>query len=121
MSIITRMRKQTAVYWALESVESAGDDYGNYGQPRYTSPIELTVRWEGVTIEFLDAQGATRQSNAVVYTSQDVDLGGALMLGELSDIDSSGEPLQNEDAWEILRFDKLPNLNNTEFLRTAYL
>ena len=122
MSLITRMRKQTAVYWALLGADSAGVvDYDDYGQPQYTDPVEITVRWESVTVEFLDSQGTRQLSNAVVYSGEDLDLGGVLMLGELTDITDEDIPKENDDAWEIRRFDKLPNLRNTEILRTAYL
>ena len=122
MGIITRMLKQTAVYWALEGSEVGGDNYGNYGQPQYTVPVEIECRWEVVTVEFLDASGTIILSNAVVYVDRDVDVGGVLMLGELTDIDSSlTTPKQNDETWEIKRFEKLPNLKNSQFLRTVYL
>ncbi len=122
MSLITRMLKQTAVYWPLAAMESAGgDSFDNYGQPLVTDPLEISVRWEDRAEEFLDAKGARVLSNAVVFVSQDVDIGGVLMLGELTDITDADVPKENENAWEIKRFDKIPNLRNTEFLRTAYL
>lgn len=122
MSLITRMRRQTCVYWALLGADSAGVvDYDDFGQPQLTDPTELTCRWEEITIEFLDTQGTRQLSNARVYVGQDVDLGGVLMLGELTDITDEDNPKENDGAWEIRRFDKLPNLRNTEFLRTAFL
>ncbi len=122
MSIITRMLKQKAVYWALAGVESGGEDYDEFGQPQYTVPVEVACRWETKTVEFLGPQGTQEISNAVVYVDQDVDVGGVLMLGELTDIDSSlTVPKQNEETWEIRRFEKLPNFRNTENLRTVYL
>ncbi len=122
MSLIARMRKQTCVYWALLGADSAGVvNYDDYGQPQHTDPVEITVRWESVTVEFLDAQGTRQLSNAVVYSGEDLDLGGVLMLGELTDITDEDIPKENDDAWEIRRFDKLPNLRNTEILRTCYL
>ncbi len=122
MSVISRMRKQTCVYWALRGVESGGEDYDEFGQPQYTDPVQLACRWEVKTVEFLSPQGTQELSNAVVYVDQDVDVGGVLMLGELTDIDSSlTVPKQNEETWEIRRFEKLPNFRNTEFLRTVFL
>lgn len=122
MSIITRMLRQTAVYWALQGVESGGSDFDDYGQPQYTDPIEVACRWEAKTVEFLGPSGTQEISNAVVYVGQDVDVGGVLMLGELVDIDSSlTVPKQNEETYEIRRFEKLPNLKNTENLRTVYM
>ncbi len=124
MSLISRMITygQKAVYWALLGTDSAGVvDYDDYGQPQHTDPVEINCRWEEITIEFLDAQGTRQLSNARVYVGQDVDIGGVLMLGELADVTDENNPKENDDAWEIRRFEKLPNLKNTQFLRTAYL
>ena len=121
MSIITRMRKQTCVYWALKSNESGGLDYDDYGQPQYTSLVELTVRWDDTTEEFVDAEGTRQAGRALVYPGQDVDVGGMLMLGVTADATSPTDPKANDGAWEIRRFDKIPNLRATEFLRIAYL
>jgi hypothetical protein len=114
MSLITRMRKQTAVYWAPIG-------YDNTGHPEWDDPIEIDCRWEDVTEEFIDPTGTRFFSTAKVYVDQDVELGGVLMLGELDDLESGSDPKANEGAWEIKRFEKLPNLRNTENLRTALL
>lgn len=121
MSVITRMRKQKAVYWPLQSSDSAGDAFDDYGQPQWDGPIEIDCRWEDVIEEFIDASGTQQSSNAKVYVDRDVDVGGVLMLGELTDITDENNPKENDGAWEIRRFDKLPNMKATEFLRTAYL
>ncbi len=118
MSIITRMLRQKAVYWALDS----DDNFDNFGQPQYANPVEIKCRWVIKTVEFLGPQGTQELSNAVVYVGQDVKVGGVLMLGELTDIDSSlTVPKQNEETYEIRRFEKLPNLRTTQFLRTVFL
>lgn len=114
MSLITRMLKQTAVYWAL-----AGTD--DNGQPTYENPVEISCRWEDVTMEFLDAFGETQMSQARVYVSQDVTIGGVLLLGELSSSVDQDDPKANAGAWEIRRFAKEPNFKATEFLRTVML
>ena len=121
MGIIARMRKQTAVYWPLASSDSGGDDFDDYGQPVVTDPIEISCRWEDVAEEFIDAKGTRQVSKSTVYVDQDVDVGGILMLGTEDDITDSTNIKENEGAWEIRRFDKLPNLRATEFLRTAWL
>jgi len=119
MSIITRRLKQTAVYWAMNS---GADAFDEFGQPQYEDPIEIDCRWEVVTVEFLGPQGTQELSNARVGVGQDVEVGGVLMLGELTDIDSSlTVPKQNDETYEIRRFEKLPNLKTTEFLRTVYM
>ena len=122
MSIITRMRKQTCVYWPLASEESAGIDYDDYGQPIVADPVEIECRWEDVNEEFTAADGTRQLSKSKVYTDRDVDVGGILMLGTIEEnITDSTNIKENEGAWEIKRFDKLPTFKATEFLRTAWL
>lgn len=115
------MLKQVAVYWPLASEDSGGDDHDNHGMPVVTTPSEIECRWEGRVEEFIAPNGTRHLSQAVVYVGEDVDVGGILMLGKLTDITDEENIKENEGAWEIKRFDKLPNLRNTEFLRTAYL
>lgn len=110
-----------AVYWPLASSDSGGIAYDDYGQPILTDPIEISCRWEDVSEEFIDKKGTRQISHAKVYPDQDVDVGGILMLGTEDDITDSVNIKENDDAWEIKRFDKLPNLKATEFLRTAFL
>jgi len=114
MSIITKMRKQTAVYWELLSIN-------RFGEKAYEDPVEINVRWEDRTEEFLDAGGERMYSQAVVYVDRDVTIGGVLLLGALdSDVDQDS-PKENNSAYEIKRFDKLPTLKATEYLRTVHL
>lgn len=113
------MLKQKAVYWALRS---GADAFDEFGQPQYDDPVQIRVRWVIKTMEFLGPKGTTELSNAVVYVDRDVEVGGVLMLGALMDIDSSlVVPKQNDETWEIRRFEKLPNLRNTENLRKVFM
>ena len=122
MGIITRMRKQTCVYWAFASSDSAGEDYDDFGQPQWSSPIEILCRWENVSEEFVDAKGTRQVSRSKVYVDRDVRVGELLMLGELVDvIDGENALVKNDDAWAIRKLDKIPNLKAPEFLRMAFL
>ena len=121
MSIITRMLKQTAVYWTLAASESAGEDWDDAGQPQWATPTEIECRWEDSQVEFVGKDGTRLLSRSVVYVDRDVDIGGVLMLGELTDITEDENVLENDGAWEIRGFSKVPTLKATEFLRTAYL
>lgn len=116
MSVIVKMRKQTAVYWPPDD-----GGFDKYGRPTVGTAEELTVRWEDVMEEFLDADGNTQMSMAKVYTGQDVELGGYLWLGELTDLTDQVDPRNNNGAFEIMRFEKLPTFKATEYLRTAFL
>ena len=114
MSIISRMRRQTCVYWAKEG-------YDNYGKPLTDPPIQLTCRWQDMNEEFIDSEGTRQMSRAKVFVDQDVDVGGVLMLGVLGDVTDALVPKNNAGAWEIKRFDNMPNLKATEYLKTAYV
>lgn len=115
------MRKQTAVYWALGSADSGGKDFDEFGQPIYTDPVEIKCRWEDVNEEYIDAKGTKRLTKSKVYVDRDVDVGGVLMLGLLTDVDPAKRPDENVGADEIRRFDNMPTLRAKEFLKTAYL
>jgi len=117
MRIITKMLKQTAVYWA-----PASPQFDDYGQPNVSTPVDVDCRWEDVGEEFLDGGGTLQLSRAKVYVGVDVEVGGLLMLGDLSMSGLDEEnPKNNDGVWEIRRFEKLPTLKATQFLRTVFL
>jgi len=121
MSIIERMLKQTAVYWPPAGEESSGEDFDGYGRPISTAAYEILCRWEEKSEQFLDSDNNIQISNAIVYVGEDVRKGGYLFLGELTDLEDVDNPQDNDNAWEIMKFEKNPNLKATKFLRTAYL
>lgn len=115
MSIISRMRKQTAVYWIpLDKLDS-------YGAPVLGSPVEISCRWQDSVQLFIAADGTEQTSNAKVFVDRDVVIGGVLMLGTLEDITDPIHPKENEGAYEIKQFMDMPNLKATEFLKTVIL
>jgi len=116
MRLLVKMLKQKAVYWQLSALE-----FDDYGQPIPSTPVEIKCRWEDVGEEFLDGTGTIQLSRAKVYVDRDVEVGGILMLGELDSGVDESNPKENENAWEIRRFEKLPTLKATQFLRTCYL
>jgi hypothetical protein len=113
MRILTKMLKQTAIYWA-----PLGTD--KYGGPEWAAPIELAVRWEEVMEDILIRTGETVQSTATVYVGQDVEVKGMLKLGDLTS-STQANPRNEVGTHEIIKFNKLPTLKATKFLRTAYL
>lgn len=114
MGIISKMRKQDATYWPRTGTD-------RFGQPTYGTAVAMKVRWEDSIEAFIAADGSEQKSIAKVYVGQDTPPGGVLVLTALADVAYPADPLRNPGAWEIKRFDKLPNLRNTELLRTAYL
>jgi hypothetical protein len=113
VSIITKVLKQTAVYWPQSS-------FDEYGDPSFETPSEISCRWEDKMEEVVSPDGDMIASRAQVMVSSDVETGGFLLLASLEDIDEELSPKEN-DAFEIRSFSKLPNLRATEFLRIAYL
>lgn len=121
MSLITRMRRQDAIYWPPS-------DADGYGRPTVGVFVELKVRWEGRVEEFTDREGTTHISNAVVYVPElpsgsevEVEVGGWMFLGGRYDLEDEDDPRANPGAYEVRRVDHLPNLRNTEKLRAVYL
>lgn len=116
MSLISRVRKQTAVYW---SQGSRGVDV--HGRPKLLGPVEISCRWDDVSKEFLAADGTRQMSNSEVLVDRRMKVGDYLFLGTLTDLTNASVPKENKGAFEIRRFDDTPNLRNTENLYTAYL
>jgi len=114
MGLITRMLKMVAVYWSLSGVD-------RYGGRVWGEPVEISCRWEDVAVEYIDPQGAKHVSQSVVFVEMDVEIGGVLMLGELSSGVNESSPLSNEGAREIKQFSKIPNLRVSEYVRRVYL
>ena len=114
MRIINRMRKQDAVYWPFVSVNE-------FGVKAVGSPVAIRCRWEDRNEEFLDANGERQMSMAIVYVDRDAPVGGVLMLGTTADITDAVNIKENAGAFEIRRFDNLPDIKANEFLKTAYL
>ena len=109
---IDKFLKQTAVYWG-------GPVNNGFGGFIFDSqyPIELDVRWEDKQELFLDGQGQQSLSRAVVYTNIDIDINGYMLLGELTDLNSDGDPQKHEGAMRIMAFSKIPDLKAQNFVR----
>ena len=115
MSIIKRMRKQNAVLWTRSS---ASDKHGRFS---YDAPIEIKCRWEDVAEEFRDTKGQTVMSKSVVFVDRIVTVGDMLQRGAL-DGSTPADPRSNPlTAFEIQRFDQLPDLRNKNTLLTTFL
>lgn len=112
MGIITRMRKQKAVYWPCEG-------YNAYGQPVLGTPVEITCRWQDVTVVFKNEKGEDQTSKAQIFVDRDVVVNGRLWRGLL--VDAPANPITDRTTVTIQRFEKLPNLRATEYLRTVWV
>lgn len=118
MRIIRKVLKMRAAYWE----PGVPDDRGNR---TFVAPVQIKCRWEERVQEFTGTNNEAMLSNAIVYVDRDVKLLGVLKLLEVGQtvntLTDPANPFANEKAWEIKRFDKLPTIKATQFVRTAYL
>jgi len=117
MSLITRMRKQDAVYWPKT-------DPDKFGKPGVGVAVAVKVRWEDKHEKFMNAEGDEQISNSVVYVPEvsagvEMEQGDYLWLGVIGS--APADPVADNAAHEIQKFEKLPDLKAKEFLRTAML
>jgi hypothetical protein len=117
MSIITRMRKQKAVYWAPKEL-SGGD---GFGRKAFEAPVEIECRWDDEVKEFVDSNGNKNISSSIVYPDRDLKIGGWLFLGRLNDDAIKPDPQETKGAKPIKGWQKFPDLKAVEFLRVAML
>ncbi len=114
MSLITRMRKGTAVYWARSTRDA-------YGQWTFASPVQISVRWEWIESLHQSDKGEKWMSNSTVYVDRDMSTGDWLFDGTIQDLTSESIPQSNSGAFQVKKFEKVPTLRYNEYLRTAYL
>jgi len=115
MSIITKMRKQKALWWKrLEA-----NEYGRYS---YDAPVEIDCRWDDVADLGRKPSPPSEKiaSSTVVYVDRVMTPGDKLREGGLESSTES-DPENDEGALVIERFVVTPNLKATESLYTAYL
>ena len=114
MSVIRKMRKQKAVWWARLTPP---DQFGRYS---FAAPVEIDCRWDDSGTEFRNGEGQTEMSAATVYPDREMTIGDKLKKGEMES-DTPDDPRSLRTAFEIKRFDQTPNFKATETLYTAYL
>lgn len=114
MRILTKMLKQTCVYWPPVGSNPSGETI--YGPPQ-----ELKCRWEDIQEQYLDVGGNVRVSNSRVYTAVDVKIDGILWLGTVETLVSQSSPMDNPGAYAIRKFSKIPTLRGNKFLRFSLM
>jgi len=123
MSIIRKMRRQTAVWWANQGLDG-------FGQAQLKKPVEIDCRWEYANDLIKTSAGEEKVSKSVVYVDRDMNEGDFLMLTTLATLGTVEDPNELHDAHEIIKYGKIPVLrvrtdgldpNNDEYLRTAWL
>ena len=110
MSFITRRLNQTATYWSVSGTDSSGD-------PSFTTPVSIKVRWEQRTVVFTRPNGEEAASSSIVFVKQDMVEGDFLFLGT----STVADPTSVAAAKEIQGWSKIPQLVGGEFERRAFL
>ena len=113
MQILTKVRKQKAIYWAALGTNSAG-------RKEYDDPVQIMVRWDDAMTEFVTQDGEKAVSRADVMVGQDIKVGDALMLGVLDDT-ITDNPMDHTGAGVVRGWAKTPTLNGRKALRVCYL
>ncbi len=110
MSFITRRLNQTATYWSVSGSDSSGD-------PTFSSPTSIKVRWEHRTVVFTRPNGEEASSQSVVFVKEDMVEGDFLLLGA----STVSDPTTLAAAKEVQGWSKIPQLVGNEFERRAFL
>lgn len=121
MGFITWPCKQTAVYWPPGSEETGGRDFDDYGKSLFSTPVEISCRWDDVNEEILLSDGERVMSRATVIVDREVKLRGVLCLGTEAEMTDLINPKKNEGAYEIRRVDKNPDIDGRDTLVRAFL
>jgi hypothetical protein len=114
MALITKMLKQKCVRWPKSGTDE-------YGKDSWGTAVEVSVRWEAKNQLVKNSKGEEKVSSSTVYVASDVVEGDWLWLGTLTSLPSgSTDPRKVVGAYQVLAFNKTPNMKATLFLRTAY-
>lgn len=113
MSIIKKMRKQDAIWWAAGPKDE-------FGAITFAFPVQIKCRWEDAEGQIVNAQEEITAGMSTVYVDRDMKIGDKLKLG-LLDTGTPPDPKEDREAFEIQGWQKIPNLKAKEFLRVAHL
>lgn len=118
LKFVSSVCVQTAVYWG----NPTSDGYGGYS---YDTAVEIDCRWDE-KIELIRASnGEEVISRAQLLVTQDIDEGGIVYLGSLTDL-TAGEIADPgtvvSGAWKVISMAKNPLFKSTdEFVRVVYV
>lgn len=110
MTWITDLYNQKITYWG-------NPVSGGSGGYTFDSPTTFTGRWEEKQKVFVSPDGKEQVSAAIIYTPQDLDIGGYVYLGE----STATDPQVVSDAHVIKGFNKVPSIDADEFARKVFV
>lgn len=110
MSLIKRMRRQSAVYWESTGYDSSGNEV-------FALPVEIKCRWEVEVTQSYPIEGKDSTFTNTVYVDRPCPVGGRLRKGTLEELDYPLPP--PDDAQRILVAEEIPDLKCRKTLYIA--
>lgn len=113
-------RTQLAVLWPMTSVSSLNE-------PVLGSPVEISVRWNTKTSEWLDAQGNEEIRDGIAVVAQDIAIGSLMWLapdqtqGALEQWYGTGSAGNTAQLFEVKAFNSTPDIKGRHRRRTVNL
>lgn len=120
MRLLTRMLRQDAVWWAQSQDSDGRPVHDEHGQLLYDDPVAVRVRWEDIREEYIASNGSKEISRSKIFVAVDMKPGDYLMLGEL-DSSIAEDPRDEEQAFDIKSWNKVPTLSGRRYARIVYL
>jgi len=107
------------MYWKRTGISESGSD-------TFSAAVEISCRWDRMTVVFKDQFGKERSSRSQVMVDREMEIGDYLLEAtieeyDLLSIDKKQNPKLLADAWAVSFFERVPNLRNTIIFRRAWL
>lgn len=114
--ITVKFLKQTCCYFG----NPTPDGYGSYS---FSQPIEIPCRWTDSIQVVSDGKGNDIVCKSVVMVDRDITELGMMWLGLLANLttEQKAAPVSIPGAYTVKRFDKIPLIKGSPFLRVCYL
>ena len=123
MAILQTMVGEYCVCWLKT------DELDDYGQYQYGDPVEIKCRWQGVNEEVLTSEKQRVICNSKVLTnleevnklSRVLEYGDYLWRGRLVDLPVGFNPIEEDDAKEIMTFKDIRKIRYDDALFIAMM
>lgn len=113
MGVITRIQKQTMVYWPYTGADL-------FGQPTYGTAAQMTCRWDDMVKQVFGTDGSPVFSKIELVTRRRLEPKGLVWKGTLATFSAALRPDISTGVHEIIAASSTPNFRNTETLYEAW-
>lgn len=113
MGIITKVQRQSMVYWPYTGADL-------FGQPTYGTPVQMTCRWDDYVKQVFNTEGSPVFSKIELITRTRLQPKGLVWKGSLALFTADLRPDVSEGVHEIIAASSTPNFRNTETLYEAW-